>query len=182
VISILNFKKSTNITRKFPENITTNDEKYFVNELEGKIPKTLIYKLTGASIIKYDIKLFGIFNVFQNQTYFYKLNIIKRLKNIFRGLVSVFIIKNKIYLNEGIWICDTGGMNYFHWITDCLTRLTYVRKYADTRKVLLPESYRDLEYVIKSLYILGFEPFFYSLNDRLIVKKLFLPTKTAPTG
>jgi len=182
VISILKSRKKASVSRGFPKNIVEKDKKIFSEELKKTLPKVFLFKIRRVTIIKYDLKIFGRLNIFQNQTHFYKFNKKQRIKNIVRGFF-IFFRKFKIrYLKDGIWICDDGGMNYFHWITDCLTRLIFAQNNIKINKVILPKSFKYLDYVNDSLKILNINPLFYESDEKIIVKELYLPTKTAPTG
>jgi len=182
VISILKLRKKTSVKRDFPGNIIHNDKKFFTVELNKTLPKVYLFKIRGVTIINYDLKLLGRLNIFQNQTHFYKFNKRQRIKNIVRGYFT-FFPKIKIReTKEGIWICDDGSLNYFHWITDCLTRLIFAKNNTEINKVILPKSFKNIDYVIDSLKTLNFIPVFYEPNEKFIVKELYLPTKTAPTG
>ena len=182
MISIIKSRKKNTVRRYFPENITSKDKDIFSGELNKTLPNVFLLKIKRVTIINYNLKIFGSLNIFQNQTHFYSFNTTQRIKNILRGYLIFFRKVNKNYIEEGIWICDNGGMNYFHWITDCLTRLVFAKNSIKINKVILPKSFENIDYVTDSLKALNFTPLFYSPNEKIIVKELFLPTKSAPTG
>lgn len=86
-------------------------------------------------------------------------------------------------LDRGIWITDEWSAEYYHWFADAMPRLEAASSRAGKDwPVILPDYYAERKYIGASLQKLGFTPFYYNRDKRLLVRELLLPSHTAPTG
>ena len=67
-------------------------------------------------------------------------------------------------------------------MTEALTRVLSFNKIDESSTILLPENFKKLEFVSKTLDSLNVDYKFYSNNYLLKVKTLFLTSHTAPAG
>lgn len=66
--------------------------------------------------------------------------------------------------------------NYFHWITESIFRLWMVRRHLDQYTLLLPEYYKDADFIMGSLEPFRIKNIFFIPNGKsLMVKNLCLP-------
>jgi capsular polysaccharide biosynthesis protein len=66
--------------------------------------------------------------------------------------------------------------NYYHWICESIFRLWLVRKRADQLTLILPESYRNADFITGSLQPFALKNIYYVPNNKsLLVKSLCLP-------
>jgi capsular polysaccharide biosynthesis protein len=164
--------------RKKPVNVTIDTEHLYMDAYEKKIVPTYILVASDLSILDdslYSLKLnhFYIQETHLSESSFSLQNKLERL--------SLFV-RPYIILDKGVWITMNWTEMYYHWICDALTRLTMCLSYLDGHKVLLPESYRQLPFVVDSLALLGITPFFYNTNKRVKVKEVVLPSHVADSG
>ncbi|WP_111670736.1 glycosyltransferase family 61 protein [Algoriphagus litoralis] len=80
---------------------------------------------------------------------------------------------------KGIWVIDEWSANYFHWMTDCLPRIWEGLDRDSNSPVILPESYRSLDYVTQTLELLNTKVEFFKSRENLKVDTLILTARTA---
>ena len=160
------------VKRSLPKNFTENDRELLAHELEKTIPATHILKLDNAVVLN-DL-IYKNFHFYTEYCLSYPMSRTEQLKRIF------------YFWNPGsnydacIWISDDWSQGYFHWMTDALPRLLSCRKITSVKNVLLPDIYRQQEYIAASLKILGYTPVYFS--GKCSIKELWIPAHTAPSG
>lgn len=80
---------------------------------------------------------------------------------------------------KGIWVIDEWSANYFHWMTDCLPRIWEGRERDPEAPIILPESFRSLDFVTQSLDLLKIPVAFFKSRENLQVDTLILTARTA---
>jgi capsular polysaccharide biosynthesis protein len=85
-------------------------------------------------------------------------------------------------LDSGVWIINNKSENYFHWMTESLTRVLSFKEINQESVILLPELLNKYEFVSKTLDSLGAEYKFYNDDYIYNIKNLFLTSHTAPAG
>lgn len=66
--------------------------------------------------------------------------------------------------------------NYYHWICECIFRACMVKDQSETMVLLLPEYYRNTDFVISSLEIFSFKGLYFIPGGKsAMVKNLCLP-------
>jgi len=66
--------------------------------------------------------------------------------------------------------------NYYHWMCESIFRLWLVRKKSDHLTLLLPESYKNADFITGSLEPFAFKDIYYVPDNKsLLVKNLCLP-------
>ncbi|WP_133557773.1 glycosyltransferase family 61 protein [Algoriphagus boseongensis] len=78
-----------------------------------------------------------------------------------------------------MWVIDEWSANYFHWMTDCLPRIWEGRERDRDCPVILPESYRSLDFVTESLQLIGLKVDFFKSSENVHVDTLILTAKSA---
>jgi|LauGreDrversion4_2_1035121.scaffolds.fasta_scaffold21194_1 hypothetical protein len=103
------------------------------------------------------------------------IRIIKYLiKKIFSGNLSIRCSR-KIKIS----VINEWTNNYFHWLTEALPRLIFVKEYLTNFQLLLPESYKQYQYVLESLRILEIEVDWFP-DGVIFLNKLLIPSRQAP--
>ena len=106
------------------------------------------------------------------------------IKNFIKLLIQFIVLSRqpKDKLKSGVWIINNKSENYFHWMTEALTRVLSFNKVDENSTILLPENFKKLEFVSKTLDSLNADYKFYRNNYLLKVNTLFLTNHTAPAG
>ena len=82
-------------------------------------------------------------------------------------------------LPKGIWVIDEWSANYFHWMTDCLPRIWEGREREPEAPIIVPESFRSLDFVTQSLDLLKIPIAYFKSRENLRVDTLILTARTA---
>lgn len=92
-----------------------------------------------------------------------------------------YIFSKSEKFENAIWITDDWSTEYFHWLTDALTRYVWCEEYSKSSIVILPSKFEERRYIVESLDFLN-------INYKILNKKkafitnLILPSHTANTG
>jgi capsular polysaccharide biosynthesis protein len=162
--------------RQKPKNLQNADLALFKDSFFVKINKTTIHQIFNANILKNticDLHNFKFYPSYSHIPGFKEKSLLKKIILFFKPL-------NKI--DKGIWITDEWSAEYFHWLTDALTRLIAVEDFGNNYRVILPNEYNQREYIKRSLELLNFPIYYYNKRRRLKVKELIIPSHTAHTG
>jgi capsular polysaccharide biosynthesis protein len=82
-----------------------------------------------------------------------------------------------------LWITDYWSREYFHWLSDALSRLFVVRDRLDDLPLMLPAGYDGLDFVKSSLRAFGVKNVeFIGPSEVLECRSLLMPSHTAPSG
>jgi capsular polysaccharide biosynthesis protein len=170
--------------RQLPINFRPADSKLFAHELEKNIPATSQLALENCRVGFRGIIFRGARLLAESFAYASQWDDWATTGNLLRFWTSNYILKKRQDLEEdAIWFTDNMSGAYFHWMTDALPRLFAVREKANCAVVLLPASYKALEYVQPSLAPFKIKEIRYvDRNQVLRCRKLTVPTRTAPSG
>jgi capsular polysaccharide biosynthesis protein len=83
---------------------------------------------------------------------------------------------------EYIWITDDWSQAYYHWFTEALPRLIFMNNYLETKTLLLPNNYKNKEFIVKSLYHLKIKKIKYIDKRKKVIKNLIIAPHLAPSG
>lgn len=165
--------------RTKPANLISSDEYLFKHEFRRTfkgnhylICKNII--LANESIIS----LFGIF-FYAKYWYFYKPNIARIIKDTLKNYLRTS--KSNLVIDEGIWITDNKSSVYFHWLCDAMTRYENLPDSIKDTPVLIPEKFQN-DWTIEMLRFLNIPFIIFRRDEKIKVKKLFVPSYTAPSG
>lgn len=99
-------------------------------------------------------------------------------------LLKAFLKRNLhfFFKQQFLIVHDEWSFNYFHWLTDTLTRIFLVKDSLSTSVLILPDTF-CLSYHTFVLKKFGIN-FIQNTNDKkiLFVSKVLLPKHTAPAG
>ncbi len=179
----LNFSKEKISLRSLPVNFNTEDISLFKHELEKKIPAVNICKYEDVKISAEGIIFYK--NRILIESFAFPENFRKWKKRaIVKTYINNFLLRKRNYINKNVfWVTDDWSKGYFHWLCDVLPRLKVISGYFENAVLLLPDSFRSLDYVQTSLEIFGIKDIRYiNNNEILLCSKLYLPTHTAASG
>lgn len=162
--------------RSKPINLKPEDEWLFSKEYVKQIPDTTVITIKSAAILN---------EIIFDRNRFRFLYSYSRLKPIGykECLRDVALLRKKpVHVDSGIWIIDEWSYNYFHFMTDALSRLAGSGILSGKYPVLLPQRYKNLDYVKESIRRMGFEIYFFAPGINLKVGRLVLPSHTAISG
>lgn len=170
------------LVRSKPVNLKPGDDVLFGNEWTRKleIPRIITLHRIGVTV--------G-FNFFRHK--FFPLQVLARLSNAYnvRGSIVKDSLKNIFFRStqhvpRGVWLVEAWSVGYFHWISESLTRvLFYMRQNPEKAVVvLLPEEFKKVDYVSRSLVVLGATPYYFTNREYLFVDLLEVVTPVRPPG
>ena len=170
----------TNELRKQPENLVQQDINLFKHEFEKEIQDSYVMKiknsyLSGKNLINLKNLRFYIEHTYMNRP---------PLKNIIKFIIKFFRLRSRSIetIENGVWVINNKSENYFHWMTESLTRVLSFKKLNLEFPILISEDFKNLEFVTKTLDLLRINYKIYE-NDRVFkVKNLLLTSHTAPAG
>jgi capsular polysaccharide biosynthesis protein len=164
--------------RKKPINISIDTAYLYHNDYKKDIPTTYLIFQSHVSVLNDTL-----YSHRENRFYIEETHLEGSSFNLQDKLerFSLFF-KPYVTLHKGVWITMNWTEMYYHWICDALTRLTMCLPYLAGHKVMLPESYRQLPFVMDSLALIGITPFFYKTNNRVKVKEVIIPSHVANSG
>jgi capsular polysaccharide biosynthesis protein len=102
---------------------------------------------------------------YQNEASTYYFNVIDHPENL------ITLEDDRVYL-----AIHHPWFNYYHWISESIFRLWMVRRQLDGLVLILPEYYKEADFIMGSLEPFGIKNMFYMPNGKsLLVKNLCLP-------
>lgn len=130
--------------RPKPFNIVESDEHLFQHEYTRIIGSSVISIAHNAVILNDQIISSDSKNTVLSATY---------LKSHLRSLSSKILSKTRspIHVKLAVWIAEAWTHDYFHWVTEGLTKLLLLRFSGITADVLLPPKYKNFTYITESL-------------------------------
>ena len=172
---ILTHKKRTEI-RKEPLNLVAEDLHLFEKALVLEIEETTALHLKNINVLKDTLFSFRDFKFHSAYTHILKI----KKTYLAKRLLSLFRPSKKI--DKAIWITDEWSREYFHWLTDSLSRLNSVQMFANDYTIILPQSYKEKLYIADSLAFFNYKVEYFNPKKRLRISELLLPGHVAPTG
>jgi len=110
--------------------------------------------------------------------------IASRIKEYVSGFRTILRLGRRFEIDVGLYIHDTYSGGYFHWMCDCLQKLVAVEEaLAGTDFIIvLPNRYRDLDYIGWSLNRLGYKFAYGSSRNHYLVRSLYVIDPVARSG
>jgi len=175
----LTYKGSVEYRNK-PENFEQKDIHLFKHEFQKAITDSYVKTYTNIYSFKKNLINGKNFKLFLDETYMNK----PTFKNILKVVLNFLKLRFKpiSILDSGVWILNNKSENYFHWMTETLSRVVSFQSLNEKSSVLLSEQFNDYEFVSKTLDLLNVDYKIYSNEKLFKVKKLFLTTHTATAG
>lgn len=169
--------------RTKPKNLDQKDVDLFAHEFTLNLPQVSKIEIKDAQVLRNIIFSIRTFKFYKSVTHIFPTP-----QKYFWKRLRILLTRPQNQA-KGIWITDEISAEYFHWFTDALSRLKAIEStYDDVNvlktefPVLLPEFYREKEYISYTLKKMGYVPFFYNPKKRLLVKRLLSCSHVAPTG
>lgn len=170
------FYKEITSLRRPPINLLKEDTDLFAHEYSSFIPTSQVTTYRNIWILK-NMLFYPAGLRFINS---YCLIHPIRKKDYIKNLL---LLKRKPFVvDKAIWITDENAYGYFHWLTDCLTRLVVALPQIQSHKIILPQHLKRMPFIEDSLHYFNLDPVFYSDEDPVLIKELITPKHTAPTG
>jgi capsular polysaccharide biosynthesis protein len=162
--------------RKPPLNLNHKDIKLFEHEYKKTIHATTILELKNCYILNGMIFSTNRLKFYNNYSLIHPI----RKKDYIKNLL---LLKNKkTTIESAIWITDENAYGYFHWITDCLSRLMATESFNAYEAVVLPIRLKEIKFINESLSYFNITPIYYHKEIPVFIKNLLLPSHTANTG
>ena len=165
--------------RKKPKNIQPTDEDLFSHEYYKEFKEIYYLECNDVTIINQSVYSLNRLKFFSDYTYFYKPRYLRLIKDIFKNLIHSSSTNQVI--QEGIWITDNKSSVYFHWLCDALPRYNFLPEKYKNFPVLIPKVY-DIDWIKEFLDHLGINFMIFDSNKKIKVKKIIIPSYTAPSG
>lgn len=161
--------------RTTPINLKEEDTKLFQKEFKRDIPSSSIRQFSQVFILEDSILDWKSLSILDFLTHPQPLSQAAKLK---RFVNLVFPTKK---LEKALWITDLWGHNYFHWMTETLTRLACLDGGFKEYQVILPEYLKNLLYVTETLEMLGYKWIYVNKKVNFFVGELISFERTAPS-
>ena len=170
----LQFPEQT-CSRQYPVNLKENDLGLFESDLihVNKEKSMLFLKnidcLNGVLFDKSALRFYDKYCFVLQQPTF---KLVSRL---------VYYFGRSQKIEAGIWVTDDWSKEYFHWLTDVLTRILICEEVASGHVIVLPTKFRKYKYIAESLEILD-KKFIFADSKFIHFKHLIVAPHTAITG
>ncbi len=169
--------------RKLPVNFNSADEKLFQHELQKTIPASELLRLRDVRVSSEGLLFDGWKLLPHSFAYSSELKEWKR-RTIARHVTRNYLFRRqRVVDSERLLITDYWSTNYFHWLTDALSRLFLIQDRANTSPLLLPASYESKGHVTATLNAFGITNVDFIKTDEVVeCRSLLTPTHAAPSG
>ena len=168
--------------REPPINLNPKDKNLFQHEFSKNIDESYVKVEKNVYVSNKNLLNTKKFTFYIRDTF---MNF-PPLKNIIKPLINFFVYKyNKEFnkdIETGVWVINNKSENYFHWMTEVLTRVLSFSKTGKKSTILLPKNFEKLEYVPKTLELMKVAYNFYENDTFHKVNELHLTNHTAPAG
>lgn len=167
------------LLRKKPINLIHSDQYLFESEFQKKIKKSIYYKYNNA-IVTYDGIIIKNLTVVNRSLPFSNTHFTN-----FKYLLHTFLKKTKIKSDDTklyILTFDCWATGYFHFITDCLTRLIECEKHFKNAYFIFPENFGNgiFKTIIDSFGISNI--IYLQKNQHIKIANLLAPSPIAESG
>ncbi|HWN10320.1 MAG TPA: glycosyltransferase family 61 protein [Pyrinomonadaceae bacterium] len=169
--------------RKLPVNIKQEDLGLFSHELKRVIPQTRLVRHHKVGVSAEGI-------LFQKgrmlpESFAWPANRASwKPRSVLKFLLSNYLVRRRRHIDrESALVTDDWSYGYFHWLADVLPRLLTIQDRLHEVVLLLPHTYKQLEFVDSSLKPFDIGKLEYIDPDEVLVcGNLIMPTQTAPSG
>lgn len=181
--------KNNIVTRKYqsirqlPKNIKKEHMYLFNNEFSKNIDDTFVFKKNNIVVSKSMLFKFKFISL---NPKFFKMDIERwnNFKISFNELIK-FFIKSKNYqkIPQASWVIDDKSFNYFHWMTDVLSRVEMLSEY-DLKEfpILIPRNFCEAAFITETLKVLSIPHIFYDEDKKYLIGTLLITSHAAPAG
>ncbi|SEM31262.1 Protein of unknown function [Chitinophaga rupis] len=168
--------KPITVNRKPPINLKPTDLPLFEGAFTTYVHEPMILQLEKANVFKDQIFTLRPLKFYSRFTNLFAVKRSTHLKRL------VYFFKRSERLKRGIWVTDEWSVEYFHWLTDALSRWEAAARTDNKAALILPARYADKSYIHETLRLLNVPVCFYNPGKRLLVDELILPAHLAVTG
>jgi hypothetical protein len=182
-LEVTQLQPKSTARRKLPVNIKPEDITLFSDELERVIPPTRLLRRCEVGVSAEGI-LFQRGKMLPESFAFPHTRASWKRRSVVKFFVNNYLLrKHRRFESESLMVIDDWSRGYFHWLADVLPRLITIRERLRDLVLILPEKYRELEYVQASLkpFTLGGVEYI-APGEALFCRELIVPTQTAPSG
>lgn len=160
------------ITRKLPKNYLLKNKKIFQDEFKRKIPAISVKKISNCFFNSEEF-LFNKRKIF-SESYFRrewrkKISIFEKLKL----LLSIYF-KKIVKVDNSFFIIDAWSSGYFHWFGDVIHKYFLLKERNYEGKLLLPEKFKEINFVVESIKYFSISHIFISKNELVRSENLYL--------
>jgi capsular polysaccharide biosynthesis protein len=169
--------------RRIPVNLSPDDATLFQHELQRTIPQSQLLRFRDVRVNSKGL-LFDRWRLLP-QSFAYASGMDEwKLRSIARLVATDYLLRDqRVIDSEVLWITDYWSTNYFHWLTDALSRLFVIRDRVNKSPLLLPGPYESSDHVRGTLNAFGVTNIdFIRTNEVVECRNLLMPTHTAPSG
>lgn len=170
---------ATTVTREWPVNIAPSEEALFHHELVRRFPPVQIRTVRAAKVVPglgpcYWSGAIREAHRFQSPSWGAKAR---------RALAWWSTSADRSGSDAFFWITDAVSSNYFHWLTEALPKLHLICTLFRKCNILLPNEYKEIEFVRQSLEAFREASVSYVPDDKAIsISCLNLLSPVAPSG
>ena len=167
-------RQEITVHRKLPVNLKTQDLPLFQGALTATFERLHLVQIKNAWILQDTVFSPGELKFYADRTHNSQLGPLQFAKR------AVYCAtKGWIKIPKGMWVIDEWSANYFHWLTDCMPRIWEGLERDPDCPVILPESYRSLDFVTQSLDLLKVPVVYFKSSKNLRVDILLLTAKSS---
>ena len=159
----------TLIKRKLPININYDDKFLFSIEKERILPTLCSFSYNNVCINSNEYLWKNL--KFLDETFFRREKRKKERISNFKFLLKSFFIKKR-KIKNGLWLIDNWSNGYFHWFGDVMQKYFAIGK--TDLKIILPFTYSQFDFIIKSSKLLNIELEFIKEDEIIMCENLIL--------
>jgi len=168
--------------RKMPLNLDEDHDILFRNEYQKNIEKTHYLNLNNILISNNQLFKSRFFSL---EPQYFKMD----TENWNSALISIKQIRDTFLkgnkpetIEKGSWVIDDKSFNFFHFMTDVLSRISMIENELEEYPILLPNSFKTKNYILEILNLLKIPTVFYDENKKFYIKELLITSHAAPAG
>ena len=168
--------------RTMPINLDPDHDILFRNEYQKNIEKSYYFNLNNILIANNHLFKFRFFSL---EPQYFKMD----TENWNSTLISIKQIRDTFLkgnkpesIEKGSWVIDDKSFNFFHFMTDVLSRISMIENELEEYPILLPNSFKTKNYILEILNLLQIPTVFYDENKKYYIKELLITSHAAPAG
>jgi len=162
----------TIIKRGFPKNYSGANKKIFRNEISRQIPEISI-KVIFNCFFDYDEYLFTKSKILEES--YFRRDWRKKTSIFMKLIILLSPIHKKVKkVENSFFIIDLWSTGYFHWFGDVIHKYFMLKESNYKGKVLIPEKFKKINFVVESLEFFSIPHIFIKKNELAFSNKLYL--------
>lgn len=168
--------------RSKPLNFEDKDHLLFSKELLRPIPNTYYLFDKNVFVNDHNLYKYKYLNKYIPET---KMDIENSnfLKNSVKKLIRNSNKTSVNIIDKASWVIDDKSFNYFHWMTDVLSRIALIPpSLLNDYPIMIPIDFLKKPFIKDSLNILGIHYVTYQENKEYKINQLLITSHVAPAG